>query len=64
MAYGKTVRQLEELVAGKREGDAPASPADPSARRHVLRFEVAAETFAIFRQALGGAPAALGSVDG
>ncbi len=41
-----------DLVAGKREGDAPDSSPDPAARRRVLRFEVAAETFALFRQAL------------
>jgi hypothetical protein len=46
------VRQLEELVAGARPGDSPSTPRDPAARRHVLRFEVAAETFAIFREAL------------
>jgi hypothetical protein len=31
-AHGKTVRQLEDLVAGKVQGDTPASPADPSLR--------------------------------
>src|SRR5688572_4706734 len=39
-ARGKSVRQLEELVAGKRSGDTPGMPADPSLQRHVLRFEV------------------------
>ena len=52
VARGKTVRQLEELVAGKRPGDDPCSPHQPDARRHVLRFEVAPETFALFREAL------------
>jgi hypothetical protein len=52
VARGKSVRQLEELVAGKRPGDDPASPHQPDAQRHVLRFEVAAETFALFREAL------------
>src|SRR6185436_6431261 len=51
-AHGKTLRQLEQVLAGKQPGDAPGSPPDPSARRHVLRFEVAAETFALFRDAL------------
>jgi hypothetical protein len=41
LARGKSVRQLEELVAGKRHGDDPASPHQPNAQRHVLRFEVA-----------------------
>jgi Holliday junction resolvase RuvA-like protein len=52
LAQGKTVRQLEELVAGKSPGDAPAPAVSASARRHVLRFEVALETFALFREAI------------
>src|SRR5688572_16105698 len=63
VAYGKTVRQLEELVAGRNEGDTPDSPPDRSARRHVLRFEVAAETFALFRQALAELRRRAGSVN-
>jgi 5-methylcytosine-specific restriction endonuclease McrA len=51
-ARSKSLRQLEQALAGKRSGDTPASPPDPSAQRHVLRFEVAAETFALFRDAL------------
>ena len=47
-ARGKTLRQLEQALAGRRQGDAPGSAPDPSAQRHVLRFEVAAETFALF----------------
>jgi hypothetical protein len=54
LAQGKTVRQLEELVAGKRPGDEPSALGLPSARRQVLRFEVAPETFALFREALTG----------
>src|SRR6187399_778574 len=42
VAQGKSVRQLEELVAGK-SPDTPSSPSQPSERRHVLRFEVAPE---------------------
>jgi hypothetical protein len=53
VAKGKTSRQLEDLVAGKHPGDTPTTPADPSARRHVLRFDVSAETLALFREALG-----------
>ncbi len=52
VARGKSVRQLEELVAGKRVGDSPESPSDPTASHHVLRFEVEADTFALFRQAV------------
>ena len=51
-ARGKTLRQLEQALAGRRQGDAPGSAPDPSAQRHVLRFEVAAETFALFGDAL------------
>jgi hypothetical protein len=51
-AKGKTVRQLEELVAGKLPGDRPMDPNRESARRHVLRFEVSSETFALFREAI------------
>jgi hypothetical protein len=52
LAQGKSVRQLEELVAGKAPGDDPSSAPRASERRHVLRFEVAPETFALFREAL------------
>ena len=52
LALGKSLRQLEELVAGRQLGDAPSTPPDPSALRHVLRFEVTAETYALFREAI------------
>ena len=52
VALGKSVRQLQELLAGRRSGDSPSTPPDPNAQRHVLRFEVTAETFALFREAL------------
>jgi len=52
VAQGKSLRQLEELVAGRASGDNPTSPQRPSERRHVLRFEVAPETFALFREAM------------
>ncbi|HEU4577145.1 MAG TPA: HNH endonuclease signature motif containing protein [Polyangiaceae bacterium] len=51
-ARGKTVRQLEQLIAGKRPGDVPSDKPDSRAVRHVLRFEVSAETYALFREAL------------
>ena len=61
VARGKTVHQLEALVAGKSPGDKPSSANQPDARRHVLRFDVAPETLALFREALnklrrGGTP--------
>src|ERR1043165_4205299 len=50
VARGKTVHQLEALVVGKSPGDKPGSTTQPDARRHVLRFEVAPETLALFRE--------------
>ena len=50
-ARGKTLRQLEQVLAYQRPGDTPASPPDLSAQRHTLRFEVAADTLALFREA-------------
>jgi hypothetical protein len=49
-AAGKNLRQLEELVADHRPGDRPDDPPDPQARTHVVRLELAAETFALLRQ--------------
>ncbi len=51
VAKGKTVRQVEALVNGRSPGDTPDSPSNPKKRRHVLRFEVSAETLATFREA-------------
>src|SRR5215510_8813381 len=50
-ATGKNLRQIEELVADHHPGDRPDDPPDPKARRHVVRFELSAETFARLRQA-------------
>jgi RuvA, C-terminal domain/HNH endonuclease len=50
-ADDKSLRQIEALVADHRPGDHPDDPPDPEARTHVVRFEVAAETFALVRQA-------------
>jgi hypothetical protein len=52
VARGKTLRQIEELVAGHEPGDGPEDRYDPSLKRHVLRFEVSADTMAIFREAM------------
>jgi hypothetical protein len=52
VARGKTVRQLEELVATKSPGDDPFTSSAPTPRRHVLRFDVASETFSLFRDAI------------
>jgi hypothetical protein len=50
-AIGKNLRQIEELVADHQPGDNPDDPGDPQVRRHVVRFELSAETFAVLRQA-------------
>jgi hypothetical protein len=52
VARGKTARQVEEIVAGHRQGDEPMDPYDGALRKHVLRFEVSAETMATFREAM------------
>jgi len=51
-AKGRTMREIERLVAGREPGDRPTDPALSPSERHVLRFEVAAETLATFRQAM------------
>lgn len=51
-ARGKTVRDLERLVRGRKPGDGPTDPAKPEAKRHVLRLELSTETMATFREAL------------
>jgi hypothetical protein len=50
VARGKTGRQIEQLVSGRKPGDGPDAPAGPA--RHVLRFEVNAATLATFREAM------------
>src|SRR5258708_328653 len=52
VARGRTVRQIDELVAGRKPGDRPEDSYDPALERHVLRFNVSAETFATFGEAM------------
>lgn len=52
-ASGKTLREIEALVAGRRPGDLPEDAPDPELRPRVVRLELSAETFALFRQARG-----------
>jgi hypothetical protein len=49
-AAGKNLRRIEELVAGHQRGDRPDDPADPSARRCLVRFDLSADVFARLRQ--------------
>src|SRR5260221_5839434 len=53
VAQGRTLRQVEELVSGRKLGDRPGDVIDASSRMHVLRHEVSAETFSTFREAMG-----------
>jgi hypothetical protein len=52
VARGRSVRQIEDLVSGHHLGDGPGKPRDSSSSRHVLRFEVLAETVSTFREAM------------
>ena len=47
---GMSLRSVEQAVAGRARGDLPHDEPRPELLRHALRFEVAADTFALFRQ--------------
>ena len=59
-ARTRTAHQVEDLVSGLRPGALPTDAPDEDARRHVLRFEVAGETLALFRDARGALEAETG----
>jgi hypothetical protein len=48
---GKTAAQVQQLVKGRREGDLPEDPPDPSLIKERIMVEVSAETYALWRQA-------------
>ncbi len=48
-AQGKRAQEVERGVAALQPGDAPTATADPAHIKHRLRFEVRAETMALFR---------------
>jgi hypothetical protein len=48
-AKGRRAREVEKAVAARLPGDVPRTPADSSRVKHRLRFEVRAETIALFR---------------
>jgi hypothetical protein len=52
-AAGRRVREVERLVSGRARGDLPTELPRPELERHVLRFDVSAETLAAFRDAIG-----------
>jgi len=49
---GRTVRDIEAMVAGRRPGDLPTTPADPALSKRVLRFEMRPEAVALFLEAV------------
>src|SRR4051812_37383116 len=51
-AQGRTVREIEQLVSGRRPGSRPDDAPDVNAKRHVLRLELSGEALATFREAL------------
>jgi hypothetical protein len=51
-AKGRRVREVERLVSGRARGDHPTTPPRPELEKHVLRFEVSAETLAAVRDAM------------
>jgi 5-methylcytosine-specific restriction endonuclease McrA len=52
MARRGTVREVERMVSGRARGDRPTDRRRPEFVRHILRFEVGAETLATFREAM------------
>ena len=59
-AKGRRSREIERAVASRRPGDVPDDRGDPTLVRHRLRFEVRAETMALFRDAQAAVRAQLG----
>ncbi len=51
-ATGKTLREVERMVSGRKPGDLPGTPPDPALIQHTIHFEVSAQTAALFREAL------------
>jgi hypothetical protein len=63
-AKGRRSREIEQTVAARHRGDGPEDGGDSSLVKHSLRFEVRAETMALFRDAQAAIRAELGgSVD-
>jgi len=48
---GKSVAEVEHLVAGRRPGDRPSDPPRAEARRHRIVIDVPAEVYATYREA-------------
>ncbi|HVK72143.1 MAG TPA: HNH endonuclease signature motif containing protein [Kofleriaceae bacterium] len=48
----KTVKEVEELVSGRRPGDKPTDPERPDVRLRTVTFQITPATFAMLQQAL------------
>src|SRR5678815_1360231 len=46
----KPAREVEQMVAGHKRGDRPTDPSDPNLRKHIVRLELSAETYALKHQ--------------
>jgi len=51
-AEDKTVKEVEELVSGRRPGDRPTDPERPDVRLRTVTFQITPATFAMLQQAL------------
>jgi len=51
-ASGRTLREVERCVAGRKLGDRPEDPSDPALRKHFLNIELSADTLATYRDAM------------
>ncbi len=51
----KSMREIEELVSGRKRGDKPSDPSNPEAKMHDIRARVSAATFALWRDAITAA---------
>jgi hypothetical protein len=49
-AAGKNLREIEDMLRGHRRGDRPEDPVDPEVRTRIVKLELSAETFALYRQ--------------
>src|SRR4029079_12151405 len=47
-ARGKTLREIEAMVSGRKRGDRPDDPKDPNLAPRVLRLELSPTAFALF----------------
>jgi HNH endonuclease len=50
-ARGKTVRDVEDMVSGRKKGDRPTDPPEPGAKRHFVRLELSGDSVAALREA-------------